>query len=163
MFAVQTHQTRLPTQAAPEAVLAVASASLIAAGFEITDRDAAGLKAQGPGWTSTNQPGIRAASALTVRVQDGELSVDATLGGLATMVRFVWFFAPILVCGLTVLFLFLGLPNALQTLGMLIPFVLMSALMTPRLRTRAVHAVEAFSRSVAMSAAAGSAPPEVSP
>jgi hypothetical protein len=79
----------------------LAAAALTSLGFRMTARDNASLEMIGPGMTSTRQSALMGASRIQIIRGAHELSIEADLGGVKGMTRFVTFF-PIGLC------LFLG-------------------------------------------------------
>lgn len=69
-------------------IIADAATALIGMGFSITTRTPAHLEARGPGWNSTKQPAMRAASRVDLDLEQGRVKMRAELGGLAWMQRF---------------------------------------------------------------------------
>lgn len=76
----------------PAAIIADAATTLMAVGFVLTARTSTHLEASGPGWTSSKQSPLRAASRVELDVVDGLVRLRAELGGLAAMQRFTTLF-----------------------------------------------------------------------
>jgi hypothetical protein len=73
-------------------------------GFAITHCDSASATLTGPGLNSTRQNPILGATKVDLRVADHRLHVDAELGGVETMRRFLYWFPLSLGAGLGLLF-----------------------------------------------------------
>ena len=82
----------------------LAEAALTAIGFRLTERTADSLELVGPGMNSTKQNPLVGASRIHVRGGSGKLDLDADLGGVAWLSRFVLVFPMGLVLGLGVVF-----------------------------------------------------------
>jgi hypothetical protein len=70
----------------------LAAAALTSIGFRLTSRDGSSLEMIGPGMTSTRQSTLLGASRIQVIRGGHELSVEAELGGVKRMTRFVTLF-----------------------------------------------------------------------
>ena len=70
----------------------LAAAALTSLGFRITTRDSSTLDLTGPGMRSTRQSALLGASRIQVTRSADELTMQAELGGVTTMRRFVTFF-----------------------------------------------------------------------
>src|SRR5687768_3133725 len=77
--------------------LDLAVAALTGLGFRLISRDDVSLEMAGPPMTSTKQSPLVGASHILVHRAASELSVEAELGGVQRMSRFVTFF-PIGLC-----------------------------------------------------------------
>src|SRR5687767_13792892 len=87
----------VPTARLPHLVVESAAQWLLQQDFAVVEQSDARLVAVGPGWNSTKQSALRAASLLTVDVRDGEVVVHAELGALERMQAFVVLLAPLLI------------------------------------------------------------------
>ena len=92
--------------------LNIARIALLSLGFEILSESNSELEASGPGMHSNQQPDLLGATHIHFRFSGTEISVDADLGGVDTMKRFVYFFPPGLVISLMVMGSFFG--NAIE-------------------------------------------------
>jgi hypothetical protein len=73
-------------------------------GFAIVDRDANSAHLTGPGLNSTKQNPLLGASSIHLEIQDKKLCLDAELGGVESMRRFLMRFPFMLGLGLGLLF-----------------------------------------------------------
>jgi hypothetical protein len=153
--------------AQPELSLESAVKSLIPHGFRIESRDTRSAKLTGPGIHSSRQPAVLGATAVSLSIDPdrNRLVLDARLGGIETMQRFLTWFPPLLglslgvVLGIAGGFLFgrqfgigFGVPWAqgwawmLVSIGMgllpISPWLLLSPLMTRALRRRTEQALD---------------------
>lgn len=81
---------------------------LEAVGFKILSCDKNRAELQGPGMNSTKQNPLLGATTIQVRRSDSAIKLDATLGGIATMERFLRWFPLGLGLMLGTLFAFVG-------------------------------------------------------
>lgn len=81
---------------------------LEAVGFKILSCDQNRAELQGPGMNSTKQNPLLGATTIQVRRSDSGIKLDATLGGIATMERFLKWFPLGLGLLLGTLFAFVG-------------------------------------------------------
>jgi hypothetical protein len=87
-----SYSTSAAVSATPAEVLKSALTTLTNNGFAITHRDGASATLTGPGLNSSRQNPILGASKVNLRIVDHRLHVDAELGGVDTMRRFlIWF------------------------------------------------------------------------
>jgi hypothetical protein len=70
----------------------MAVASLTMLGFQIAAKDSAALEFVGPGMKSTRQSALLGASRIRIEAGADSLSLDAELGGVASMARFIALF-----------------------------------------------------------------------
>jgi hypothetical protein len=77
-------------------------AALTTIGFRLVAKSKTSLEFDGPEMNSTRQSPLVGASRIRVLADAHSLSLDAELGGVRRMVRFVWLFPPALCIGLFV-------------------------------------------------------------
>lgn len=82
----------LPFRGDTAKAFALAEAALTALGFRFTDRTASSVELAGPGMNSSRESGLTGASRIRISGGRGELAVEADLGGVAWMARFVKLF-----------------------------------------------------------------------
>lgn len=70
----------------------LANAALTSLGFRISSRSESSLELTGPGMTSTRQSALMGATRLRITRGSHDLSIEAELGGVQTMSRFVTLF-----------------------------------------------------------------------
>src|SRR5262245_48252499 len=80
--------------------LGLAASTLTGVGFRLTGRTAESVRLAGPGVKSTRRNGLRGASHIFIWANGGELVIEAELGGVARMSRFLIWFPICLVLGL---------------------------------------------------------------
>jgi hypothetical protein len=160
-----SYRTTIPFRGDLAKAFDMALAALTPIGFRVIRKEASSLELAGPGMTSTKQSALLGASRLHLAVRGSELSVDAELGGVQRMSRFILYFPP----GLC-LFLFIVVvatfalvsPQALgrsaaiaavATGANAVIWVLLAPLLVRHVRRRSCRAVETLALNVA---AAGS-------
>ena len=92
----------------------LAAAALTSLGFRMIARDGSSLEMVGPPMTSTRQSALVGASHIWVARDLDELSIEAELGGVRRMSRFVIYFPvglSLLLCALFYVLFGLGLDN----------------------------------------------------
>jgi hypothetical protein len=75
----------------------LAEAALCALGFRITQRTNETLELIGPGMNSSRESALLGASGIRIHCGDSQLTLEADLGAVARMERFVLFF-PVGLC-----------------------------------------------------------------
>ena len=149
----------------PKDALQSALTTLTNNGFAITDRDATSATLTGPGLNSTRQNPILGASKVDIRIDDNTLHVNAELGGVDSMQRFLMRFPFLFGLGLGLLFgviggfvfgqqfdVGFGVPWAQGWQWMLVaiggamlpvsPWLILSPMMARMIRNRTHHALE---------------------
>lgn len=105
---------KIPFQGDARTALGFAATVLAGIGFKIVTRDETRLEAEGPGMNNTRESPLTGASRIRLAIRSGQLELEAELGGVQKMVRFVKFFPLALGFGLSVFFVVLFgfiLPN----------------------------------------------------
>jgi hypothetical protein len=82
----------------------LAEAALTALGFRFTERTASSVEWAGPGMNSNRESALMGATRIRVTSGGGELAVEADLGGVARLARFVKLFPIGLVLCLGIVF-----------------------------------------------------------
>jgi hypothetical protein len=82
----------LPFGGNTDKALGLAESTLTAVGFRLTERTADSMEWAGPGMHSTRQSALVGASRIRVLDGRGKLAIEADLGGVARMSRFVRLF-----------------------------------------------------------------------
>lgn len=96
--------TSAVTTASTEDVLQAALVTLTNNGFAIVNRDKNSANLTGPGLNSTRQNPLLGASAIHLELQGQQLRLDAELGGVVSMQRFIMRFPFLLGLGLGLFF-----------------------------------------------------------
>ncbi len=108
--------------------LDLAVSALTAVGFRLVERTAASVEMDGPGTNGNWQSDLLGASRVRAAVGGGELAVEADLGGVRRVARFLTLFPPALGVSLGVVFLVVfGLllgPGALMIPAVGVPAVI---------------------------------------
>ena len=132
----------------------LAESALTALGFRITERTASSVALVGPGMNSSRESGLTGASRIRISVGRGELTLEADLGGVARLGRFVTLF-PLGLC----LFLAVVLSAVFSVLfgpgswmvavavtlgGIAIVWLVLGPLMARSFRARTVRALDAL-------------------
>ena len=159
-------------------VLAAAVATLTNNGFAIVDRMDGRATLTGPGLTSTRQNPILGTSRIEITARGQTLHVDADLGGVDTMRRFLTWFPLLLGLGLGLLFAVLGSAGwggnvdlgvglpwapgvqrafAALALGLLpvVPWLFISPLMIRMVRRRTQQALDTLANNAAFAGRSG--------
>ncbi len=92
-------------EGAPEEALARLLDTFLQVGFKAESRGAYDFEVRGPGMHSTKQNALVGVSYARAEVSGNTLRLRADLGGVRFMQRFVVFFPPLLIAGLSVIFL----------------------------------------------------------
>lgn len=82
----------LPFRGDTDKAFHLAEAALTASGFRFGDRTAGSVEMIGPGMNSTRQSALAGVSRLHILKSHDKLSIEADLGGVAQMSRFVTLF-----------------------------------------------------------------------
>src|SRR5687767_16040666 len=93
---VMHHSATLPFHGDSSQALNLAIAALTSIGFRLSEHTPESLDMTGPGMNNTRASALTGASRIQFRAGAGELSLDAELGGVQRMVRFVTWFPPLL-------------------------------------------------------------------
>jgi len=101
---MNTFSTSAVTTKPTEDVLQAALVTLTNNGFAIAKRDVKSVDLTGPGLNSTRQNPLLGASRIHLELHGNELSLDAELGGVETMRRFLMRFPFMLGLGLGLFF-----------------------------------------------------------
>ena len=96
MFKPDIHERSVPFRGNAEAAFDLARTTVLSQGFTIATDTHDELTAVGPGMQSNRQSPLVGASRLRLRVVSSTIVCTATLGGVATMKKFVYLFPPAL-------------------------------------------------------------------
>lgn len=102
------HTNTIPFDGDTGRAFDLAMSSLTSLGFRVVSRDETRMEMAGPGMNSSRQSALLGASRLRLTRGIQELSVQAELGGVETMARFVTLFPIVLVLGLGIIFVLLA-------------------------------------------------------
>jgi hypothetical protein len=105
---MNTFATSGTAACSPQDALKSALATLTSNGFAITRRDATSATLTGPGLNSSRQNPLLGASRIDLRIDNKLLQVNAELGGIDTMRRFLMWFPFLLGLGLGLVFVVIG-------------------------------------------------------
>lgn len=126
------YQTTASIHGPPETAIRIVRDALIANGFRIVDSCAGELTMMGPGMNSSRENPLRGVSLVTARVNQTQLELDAELGGVARLGRFVFFFP--IALGLLLMLFFAIIAWAIANFGQQ-PLPSLIPLLTPLLTT----------------------------
>jgi len=84
-----TYSTSVTYSGSAKRALAIAQNALIAANFQITSKTDYELHAVGRGITSTRQDPLKAATDITIILRNASIEVNAVLGGVDRMKKFL--------------------------------------------------------------------------
>jgi len=132
----------------------LAESALTALGFRFTARTTELIEMTGPGMNSSRESGLMGATRIRIASGSGQLAVEADLGGVAFLSRFVTLFPPALCLFLAVVLsvvfsILFGpgpwiVPVAATTGGIALLWVFLGPLMARGFRTRTDRALDAL-------------------
>ena len=149
MFEPKPYRYSEPFKGDAADALAVARTALLSLGFEILVDSGRELHARGPGMHSNRQPELLGASLIKFSVSTSEISVVATLGGVATMKAFIYLFPPGLVLSLMAINSLFGMPVSWAYALAVAPWLLIAPLMGRGLERKTQRAVARLVRGMA--------------
>jgi hypothetical protein len=142
----------LPFRGDPDKAFRLAESALTALGFRITGRSATSLEVEGPGMFGSRQNDLAGASVIRITNGHGELAMEADLGGVARMKRFLTLFPVGLCLFLTVFFFVLfsilfgpgpwTMPVLGMTGGMAVLWSILGPLIAGTFRRRTVRGLD---------------------
>jgi hypothetical protein len=141
------HSESVPFSGDTNTALHLADAALTALGFRITERTAGSLEAVGPGMNSTRQSALLGASRIRIGSGHGELSIEAELGGVERMSRFVRRFPIGLGLLLAVVFVAafgFRVPAWIAPLVAVLPWLVIGPWMAQSMRARTCRGLDAL-------------------
>lgn len=109
--------------------LNIARVALLSLGFEVVTESDNELEATGPGMRSNRQPDLLGATYIHFELADNSINVDAVLGGVDTMKKFVYYFPPGLVISLLFMQAIFADPVATYYYLLIIPWFFIAHLM----------------------------------
>lgn len=143
-------------------VLQSALVLLTTSGFAIVDRRENRVDLEGPGLHSSRQNPILGASRIQLRIVDQQMSLEAELGGVESMRRFLMIFPFALGLGLGLAFAFLGAIGWMPPLGVglgvdwvlrigmgmlpVLPWLVISPLLANAIKSRTERALDVLVR-----------------
>lgn len=144
------YTSSLPFSGSIDKAFRLAESALTGIGFRITERTAGSLEMVGPGMNSSRESALVGASRIHIRDGRGEIAVEADLGGVERMSRFVTLF-PLGLC-LTMFILFgalSGPENSIVTVaaatgGIALLWLLLGPLMARWIRARTCRGLDAL-------------------
>ena len=149
MFDPKPYRYSVPFEGDAADALAVARTALLSLGFEILLDSGRELRAQGPGMHSNRQPELLGASLIELTASTSEISVVATLGGVATMKTFIYLFPPGLVLSILAINSLFGMPASWAYALAVAPWLLIAPLMGRGLERKTQRAVARLVRGMA--------------
>ena len=143
-----------PFRGDPDKAFSLAEPALTAIGFCLTERTPTAVEFVGPGMNSSRQSALVGASRIHVQSNRGELALEADLGGVARMARFVTLFPVALCAFLAILFIVLFrvlfgpgpwlVTVVASTGGIALLWLLLGPLMARGIRARTCHSLDAL-------------------
>jgi hypothetical protein len=110
------HQQTIRIPGDPARALEFAVAVLASVGFRITTREPNAAELVGPGFRNSRENALRGATHIQLRTHFDQLTLDADLGGVAWMGKFLFWFPTLLCLGigvvLSIVFFFVFGPGA---------------------------------------------------
>ena len=132
----------------------LAESALTALGFQFTSRTTDSIEMTGPGMNSSRESGLMGATRIRCSHSGSELAVEADLGGVAFLTRFVTLFPPALCLGLGVVFFVVFgvvfgpgiwmVPVVAATGGLAVMWLFLGPLMARSFRKRTDRALDAL-------------------
>lgn len=129
--------------------LNIARVALLSLGFGILSESENELEASGPGMHSNQQPDLLGATHIHLRLSRTEISVNAILGGVDTMKRFVYFFPPALVISLLVMGSIFGDAIEAYFYLLIIPWIFIGRFIGKILEKTTTTAIDRLTRGMA--------------
>ena len=156
------YERTIPFTGDREAAMRLAMNALVANGFRLADKSEHELSFLGPGLNSSRENPVRGATAVRLTWSCGSLSLDAELGGVRRMARFLIFFPLamaaffLLLGGLLLSFGLRSGANPAMFAGLAVPalalspWLFLSPWMIRRIRARTVLALDDLLGSLAL-------------
>ena len=129
--------------------LDIARVALLSLGFEILSESDNELEASGPGMHSNQQPDLLGATYIHFKITSTRINVDAVLGGVDTMKKFVYFFPPGLVISLLILQGIFGNPIEAYFYLLIIPWFFIAHVIAKILEKTTSNAIDRLVRGMA--------------
>jgi len=141
--------------------LDTAKAALTGVGFRLLDSSESSMRFEGPGMSSTRQSPLAGASRIRLTAGLRVLTVEAELGGVDRMARFIAFFPAGLCLGLAVLLSGVFsltqpertwmLPTLMATLPSALLWLILAPFLTRGIRQRTCKALDTLAQNVSQS------------
>lgn len=151
------YETEQPFRGDFDQVLELATTTLTGHGFRLGHRDNILIEFLGPGMQSTRQPPILGATRIVLQKTPEALRLDADLGGVAFMQRFLTFFPPGLGLSLLIVFYFVFPPPvflvaAIAAVAATAPWAFIAPMMSRWIKGRTITALADFLHNIASAA-----------
>ena len=146
------YKTSVPFTGSGTVAIEAARLQLSANGFKLDQPGKTQLIATGPGMRSTDQDPILGVSHAKISVNAGSIELQAELGGVKFMQRFIFLFPPALGGFLALTFFFMPeMPNFVPLLAFapILPWLVISPLMAKWIKTRTIKAVDTLVHNMA--------------
>jgi hypothetical protein len=144
MFRPDVHKRSVPFRGSAEAAFDLARTTLLSQGFTIVTDTHDELTAVGPGMQSNRQSPLVGASRLQLRVVSSTIMGTATLGGVATMKKFVYLFPATLILALFVIFRLVGMSASPLILLGAAPWLLVAPLLASSIKRKTTRSIDAL-------------------
>ena len=135
--------------------LNIARIALLSLGFEVLSESDDQLEASGPGMHSNQQPDLLGATHIQFRLTRSEIYVDAILGGVDRMKKFVYFFPPGLVVSILLFGSLFGNKIEFYFLLFVIPWIFIAPLIGKILEKTTTKAIDRLVRGMAQAKKSG--------
>ncbi len=129
--------------------LNVARVALLSLGFEVLLESDNELEATGPGMHSNQQPDLLGATYIHFELTNNSIDVDAVLGGVDTLKKFVYFFPPGLVISLLIVQGIFGDPIEAYFYLLIIPWLFIARLIAKTFEKSTSNAIDRLVRGMA--------------
>ncbi len=127
----------------------IARVALLSLGFEVLSESDGELEASGPGMHSNQQPDLLGATHIHFRISRTKISVDAVLGGVDSLKKFLYFFPPGLVLSLVLVGSLFGNPIEPYFYLLIIPWIFIAPLIGKTLKKTTTNAIDRLVRGMA--------------
>ena len=144
-----THAYSTPFSGTNAKALNIARVALLSLGFEVLSESDNQLEATGPGMHSNQQPDLLGATHIRFELEGNSINVDAVLGGVDTMKKFVYFFPPGLVISLLVVQGIFGDPIEAYLYLLILPWFFIARLIAKTFEKSTSNAIDRLVRGMA--------------
>jgi hypothetical protein len=144
MFNPDIHERSVPFRGNADAAFDLARTTVLSQGFTIVTDTHDELTAVGPGMQSNRQSPLLGASRLRLRVISSTIVGTATLGGVATMKKFVYLFPPGLFLALFLTFRLVGMSASPLILLGAAPWLLIAPLLASAIKRKTTRSIDAL-------------------
>ena len=153
-----TYRYSVPFTGTKSKALDIARVALLSLGFEIVSESDNELDATGPGMHSNQQPDLLGATQIHFDITATDIYVDAVLGGVNTMKKFVYFFPPGLIISLMLFGALFGQTMQLYFLLFIIPWAFIAPIFAKTFERTTTNAIDRLVRGMAQASKSSKSP-----